>query len=89
MAAAGGAAILAGCGDDDDDTPTAAPQATQATQAAGSDATATAAPTEAPAAEDRSRYGGQFNWTERAFPTGFDPSITITFPTACPRPTAR
>ena len=88
VAAAGGAAILAGCGDDDDDdTPTAAPQATAtaaataaATQAAGEEATATAtaAPTEAP--EDRSRYGGTFNWTERAFPTGFDPSITITFP---------
>ena len=83
VAAAGGAAILAGCGDDDDDdTPTAAPQATQATQAAGSDATATAAPTEAPAAEDRSRYGGTFNYQNSlgAAPRGYDPAVTITYP---------
>ncbi len=91
--AAGSAAILAGCGDDDDDDDSAAPAATQAaatqaaeaTQAADADdggdaggddtaAEATAAP------EDRSRYGGKLNWTERAYPTGFDPAITITFP---------
>ena len=92
--AAGSAAILAGCGDDDDDDDGGAPAATQAaaateaaaeaTQAAAADdsgdagdetaAEATAAP------EDRSRYGGKFNWTERAYPTGFDPAITITFP---------
>ena len=85
VAAAGSAAILAGCGDDDDDdTPTAAPQATQTAAAtqAGDDATATATatpvPTEAP--PDRSRYGGTLNWTQRGYPTGFDPSITITDP---------
>ena len=89
--AAGSAAILAGCGDDDDDEGGTAPAATQAaaateaadgeeaTQAAGDEAEATrAAATQAP--EDRSRYGGKLNWTERAYPTGFDPSITITFP---------
>ncbi len=91
--AAGSAAILAGCGDDDDDDDAAAPAATQAaaaeaeaTQAAAAseadaDATEAAAAAEAqPDPEDRSRYGGKFNWTERAYPTGFDPSITITFP---------
>ncbi len=91
--AAGSAAILAGCGDDDDDDDSAAPAATQAaaaeaeaTQAAAAseadaDATEAAAAAEAqPDPEDRSRYGGKFNWTERAYPTGFDPSITITFP---------
>ncbi len=90
--AAGSAAILAGCGDDDDDD-SAAPAATQAaqqaaeaeaTEAAGqaSEAEATEAAAQAAAAdpEDRSRYGGKLNWTERAYPTGFDPSITITFP---------
>ena len=93
--AAGSAAILAGCGDDDDDDDTAAPAATQAaaTQAAaaedepaddGGAAQDTGADDEpeeqVSEAEDRSRYGGKLNWTERAFPTGFDPSITITFP---------
>ncbi len=93
--AAGSAAILAGCGDDDDDDDdAAAPAATQAAAAADAEATeaAAAAETEAeateaaaaaeaqPDPEDRSRYGGKFNWTERAYPTGFDPSITITFP---------
>jgi ABC-type transport system substrate-binding protein len=92
--AAGSAAILAGCGDDDDDDDAAAPAATQAAatqaaaaEAADDDAAADAEATEAAAAseaqaapEDRSRYGGKFNWTERAYPTGFDPSITITFP---------
>ncbi len=92
--AAGSAAILAGCGDDDDDDDAAAPAATQAAQqaaaeseateaaaAADAEATEAAAASEAQAApEDRSRYGGKFNWTERAYPTGFDPSITITFP---------
>ena len=90
--AAGSAAILAGCGDDDDDDDAAAPAATQAAatqaaaEAADDDAAADAEATEAAAAseaqaapEDRSRYGGKFNWTERAYPTGFDPSITITF----------
>ncbi len=89
--AAGSAAILAGCGDDDDDDDSAAPAATQAAAAeaeateaaaaADAEATEAAAASEAqPAPEDRSRYGGKFNWTERAYPTGFDPSITITFP---------
>ncbi len=93
--AAGSAAILAGCGDDDDDDGAAAPAATQAaaTQAAADDADAaateaaaasadddTGGESQAAAAEDRSRYGGKLNWTERAYPTGFDPSITITFP---------
>ena len=90
--AAGSAAILAGCGDDDDDD-SAAPAATQAAQQAAeaeateaaeqaSEAEATEAAAQAAAAdpEDRSRYGGKLNWTERAYPTGFDPSITITFP---------
>ncbi len=90
--AAGSAAILAGCGDDDDDD-SAAPAATQAAQQAAeaeateaaeqaSEAEATEAAEQAAAAdpEDRSRYGGKLNWTERAYPTGFDPSITITFP---------
>ena len=31
-------------------------------------------------AEDRSRYGGTLNYSYPAYPTGFDPSITITFP---------
>ena len=92
--AAGSAAILVGCGDDDDDD-TTAPAATQAaaTQAAAADdepaedssaqdtsadepeerAAATAAP------EDRSRYGSMLQRTLAAHPTGFDPSITITF----------
>ncbi len=80
--AAGSAAILAGCGDDDDDdddggAATAAP--TQAaTEAPDTGGDATAEPTPEP--EDRSRYGGKLNWTERAYPTGFDPAITITFP---------
>jgi len=91
--AAGSAAILAGCGDDDDDDDSAAPAATQAAQQAAeaeateaaeqaSEAEATEAAAQAAAAdpEDRSRYGGKLNWTERAYPTGFDPSITITFP---------
>ncbi len=82
--------------DDDDDggdapaaTQAAATQAAEeATQAADADdggdggdaggddaaATATAAP------EDRSRYGGTLNYSLVAYPTGFDPSITITFP---------
>ncbi len=87
--AAGSAAILAGCGDDDDDD-SSAPAATAApTDDAADDEPppeATEAPeqtpsaTEAAPAVDRSRYGGTFNWTERAYPTGFDPSITITFP---------
>ena len=91
--AAGSAAILAGCGDDDDDdddapaTQAAATQAaaaqeeaTEAAAAAEEEATqaAAAAATEEP--EDRSRYGGTLNWSGRAYPTGFDPSITITYP---------
>ena len=92
--AAGSAAILAGCGDDDDDddaapAATAAATATEAaataaaTQAAddgddGGAAAATEAATAAP--EDRSRYGGNLNYSYPAYPTGFDPSITITFP---------
>ncbi len=91
--AAGSAAILAGCGDDDDDDDSAAPAATQAAQQAAeaeateaaeqaADAEATEAADQVADAEpvDRSRYGGKLNWTERAYPTGFDPSITITFP---------
>ena len=35
---------------------------------------------QAAAVEDRSRYGGKLNYTYPAYPTGFDPSITITFP---------
>ena len=94
--AAGSAAILAGCGDDDDDDGSAAPAATQAaaTQAAAAEeeATEAAAAQEADAGaedepeeqvsevEDRSRYGGHMNYSYPAYPTGFDPSITITFP---------
>ena len=90
--AAGSAAILAGCGDDDDDDDGAAqPAATQAAQQAAAEATEAAqaaaeedatqaAAAAATDAEDRSRYGGTLNWTERAYPTGFDPAITITFP---------
>ncbi len=94
--AAGSAAILAGCGDDDDDDGSAAPAATQAaaTQAAAAEeeATEAAAAQEADAgaedqpeeqvteAEDRSRYGGTMSYSYPAYPTGFDPSITITFP---------
>ena len=94
--AAGSAAILAGCGDDDDDDGAAAPAATQAaaTQAAAAEeeATEAAAAQEADASaedepeeqvsetEDRSRYGGHLNYSYPAYPTGFDPSITITFP---------
>ena len=33
-----------------------------------------------PEPEDRSRYGGTLNYSYPAYPTGFDPSITITFP---------
>ena len=82
--------------DDDDDggaapaaTQAAATQAA-ATQAAAADDDAgdTAAQDTAadePAeqvseAEDRSRYGGTLNYSLAAYPTGFDPSITITFP---------
>ncbi len=94
--AAGSAAILAGCGDDDDDDGSAAPAATQAaaTQAAAAEeeATEAAAAQEADTgaedepeeqvseAEDRSRYGGTMSYSYPAYPTGFDPSITITFP---------
>ena len=92
--AAGSAAILAGCGDDDDDDDdVAAPAATQAaaTEAAAAEEEATQAAaaaaeedsggeSQAAATEDRSRYGGTLQWSGRAFPTGFDPSITITYP---------
>ena len=81
--------------DDDDDTgpdtatgggatPTAAAEAT-ATQAAdtggdtgGEDQAADSG--SQPEPEDRSRYGGRLSYTYPAYPTGFDPSITITFP---------
>ena len=55
-------------------------EATEAAAAAEEEATqaAAAAATEEP--EDRSRYGGTLNWSGRAYPTGFDPSITITYP---------
>ncbi len=91
--AAGSAAILAGCGDDDDDDtggdtggtsadPTATAAPTQAADTGGdTGGEDQAADTGSqPEPEDRSKYGGKFNWTERAYPTGFDPSITITFP---------
>ncbi|MYH68518.1 MAG: hypothetical protein F4152_08270, partial [Dehalococcoidia bacterium] len=93
--AAGSAAILAGCGDDDDDDdtggdtgggttadPTATAAATQAADTGGDTGSEDQASDTGsqPEPEDRSKYGGKFNWTERAYPTGFDPSITITFP---------
>ena len=93
--AAGSAAILAGCGDDDDDDDGAAQpaatqaaqqqaaaeeEATEAAQAAAEEQATEAAQAAAEETEDRSRYGGTLNWTERAYPTGFDPAITITFP---------
>ncbi len=93
--AAGSAAILAGCGDDDDDDDGAAQpaatqaaqqqaaaeeEATEAAQAAAEEQATEAAQAAAAETEDRSRYGGTLNWTERAYPTGFDPAITITFP---------
>ena len=69
-AAIGTAALLAGCGDDD--APAAA-----ATKAAAT--TKAAAATEA--AEDRSRYGGtfQYMYPGGSEPTGYDPGITITY----------
>ena len=85
VAAAGSAAILAGCGDDDDDddgatdpTATAAPtqaaddgggQATQTAQA-----TATAAPTEAPPAGGP-RRGGTFRTWKTTEDQGLDPAV--------------
>ena len=81
--------------DDDDDAAAPAATQAAATQAAAaaadddepaddSQAAETDAADEpeeqAAAAEDRSRYGGTFNYSLVAYPTGFDPSITITFP---------
>ena len=82
--------------DDDDDGGSAQPAATQAAQqqqaAAEEEATEAAQQTAAEEttadepeeqvseAEDRSRYGGTLNYSYPAYPTGFDPSITITFP---------
>ena len=85
VAAAGSAAILAGCGDDDDDDD-AGPAATQAaaTQAAATEAAAAeaeaeateaaAAATEAPAAAD-SRRGGTFRTWKSTEDQGLDPAI--------------
>ena len=91
-AAIGTAALLAGCGDDGDDAPASSAATAAATSAAtaaataaateasgGGEAAATAAATEA--AEDRSRYGGTFNYMYPggSEPTGYDPHITITY----------
>ncbi len=90
-AAIGTAALLAGCGDDGD-APAAAATTAAATKAAATQAAASAteaaaeatkaaaaAATEAP--EDRSRYGGTFNYMYAggSEPTGYDPHITITY----------
>ena len=74
VAAAGSAAILAGCGDDDDDDDTAAPAATAAaTQAA---AEATEAATEAPAAEETGPpRGGTLRLWKGGEDAGMDPGI--------------
>ena len=74
VAAAGSAAILAGCGDDDDDDDTAAPAATAAaTQAA---AEATEAATEAPAAEETGPpRGGTLRLWKAQEDAGLDPGI--------------
>ena len=79
VAAAGTAAILAGCSDDDDSS-AAAPAATeaaakateaaaQATEAAAATAAATAA------AEDRSRYGGTLRLWKDQEDVGLDPAV--------------
>ena len=87
VAAAGSAAILAGCGDDDDDDdgvtdPTATTAATAAATRAADDgggqatatATATAAPTEAPAAGGP-RRGGTFRTWKSTEDQGLDPAV--------------
>ena len=79
VAAAGGAAILAGCGDDDDDDePTAAPATATATVAATATATAApaATPTAAPtAAADAPRRGGTLRIWKTTEDAGLDPAI--------------
>ena len=71
VAAAGTAAILAGCGDDDDDDD-AAPAATAAATAAATEA-ATEAATAAPTVD--ARRGGTFRTTKSTEDQGLDPAI--------------
>ena len=80
IAAAGSAAILAGCGDDDDDddggpapAATAATATAAATEAATAAATATAqAPTQA---ADAPRRGGTLQWWKTEEDAGLDPGV--------------
>ncbi len=71
VAAAGSAAILAGCGDDDDDDVPAATEAA-ATEAAATEAAATEAPTQA---ADAPRRGGTLNLWKPVEDAGLDPGI--------------
>ena len=80
VAAAGTAAILAGCSDDDDSSSAAATAAATsaatsaaATSAAATEAAATAAATAA--AEDRSRYGGTLRLWKDQEDVGLDPAV--------------
>ena len=80
VAAAGTAAILAGCSDDDDSSSASATAAatSAATSAAATSAAATeaaAAATEAAAAEDRSRYGGTLRLWKDQEDVGLDPAV--------------
>ena len=83
VAAAGSAAILAGCGDDDDDdddgeaTPTATATATEAATAAATetpDDEVTPVPTETPSAGGPKR-GGTFKIWKTAEDAGLDPAV--------------
>ena len=90
VAAAGSAAILAGCGDDDDDDDSAAPAATQAaatqaaaqeaeaTEAAAAEAEAEATQASAAAAEEPAggpRRGGTYRAWKTQEDQGLDPAI--------------
>lgn len=82
VAAAGSAAILAGCGDDDDDdgatdpTATATAAATRAADDGGGQATATATATAAPTVDPSApRRGGIFRTWKSTEDQGLDPAV--------------